>query len=49
MKKYMIFSVGQLDVWVLIPTVSLDFRFKGIGFTWLKWTCDISLEKEDDV
>lgn len=45
MKKIKV-SACQLDVWVLIPTVSLDFRFKRIGFTWLKWTCDISFGKE---
>lgn len=35
------FSKGKLDVWVLIPTISLDFRFKQIGITWLNWTFDI--------
>jgi len=49
MKKRIKFSIGQLDVWVLIPTISLDFYFKGIGFTWLKWTCDITLEKNGGV
>ena len=40
------FSKGELDVWVLIPTISLDFRFKEIGFTWLKWTCDVNFRKD---
>ena len=39
------FSIGELDVWVLIPTISLDFRFKQIGFTWLKWTYDFCFEE----
>ena len=35
---------GNIDVWVLIPTISLDLRFKVIAFTWLKWTFDIRME-----
>ena len=28
-----------------IPTIALDFRFKEIGFVWLKWTCDVTFLK----
>lgn len=38
-------SIGVLDVLVLIPTIALDFRFKEIGFVWLKWTCDVTFLK----
>ena len=37
----MMIEFGTLDVWVLIPTISLDFRFKKVGFVWLKWCMDI--------
>ena len=38
-------SKGVLDFWVLIPTIALDFRFKEIGFVWLKWTCNVTFLK----
>lgn len=39
---------GQLDVWVIIPTITLDFHFKGIGFVWLKWCVDIRFNNKLD-
>lgn len=36
------FNVGKLDVLVLIPTVSLDFRFKRIALTILVWTFELT-------
>jgi hypothetical protein len=35
------FGCGKIDVWVLIPTISLDFRWRQIAFTWLNWTVEI--------
>lgn len=38
----------QLDVWVIIPTIILDFRFRGIGFVWIKWYIDIRFNNKLD-
>lgn len=34
-------SKEVLDVWVLIPTIVVDFHCKEFGITWLKWMYDI--------
>ena len=39
------FSKGELAVWVLIPTISLDFHFKQIALTWLKWSYEVCFRK----
>ena len=35
-------SKEVLDVWVLIPTIVVDFDYKEFGISWLKWMCVIA-------
>ena len=39
---------GLMDVWVLIPTITIDMYFKGIGIAWIKWCLDIRIARKED-